>query len=231
MQTSQDKLGLIFEDDQILVRFGQRGVTPDTYKQTYPQYDFLRIRQTHSDICIAASPMAHATEADAHFTALPGSALLIATADCIPLMIHCQQTQRIAAVHAGWRGVENQITVKTLQQLIASGSSENKFSFYFGPHIGSASFDVDEDVCVRLKKSSCNLRDDDYIARRNGKYFIDLQQIVISQIQHICGEKSNIFPSRVDTKTHPDFHSYRRDGQTGERNWSWIVLKIFSDQR
>lgn len=225
MQTSQNNLGLLYENDAVLVCFGQRAATKETFKQTYPHFHFLSIRQTHSDICIPATDVASATEADAHFTGQMHRALLISTADCIPLMVYCKQTHRIAAVHAGWRGVENKLTIKTLEKLIQSGSTNKNFIFFFGPHIGSESFEVDEDVCVRLQKSSYDLAPDDFIQLRNNKYFLNLQRIVASQITSVCGKYAEIHSSGIDTKTDLNFFSYRRERQTGERNLSWIVLK------
>lgn len=226
MQISQNNPhGLVYENDRLIVCFGQRSVTSEAFKQTYPHYRFLSVRQTHSDICIPASEETSATEADAHFTGQKHRALMIATADCIPLMIDCPQTNRVAAVHAGWRGVENKIALKTLEKLIQTGSTDKNFSFFFGPHIGPESFEVDEDVCLRLKKSSYCLSDDEFIQFKNNKYLLDLQKIVISQINSICGNNSEIFLSGIDTKTSLDFYSYRRERQTAGRNLSWIVLK------
>ncbi|MBS9779614.1 MAG: laccase domain-containing protein [Moraxellaceae bacterium] len=54
--------------------------------------------------------------ADALTTKQQGQALAIMTADCVPIMLHCQQTGRIIAIHAGWQGLANGIISKSVKQ-------------------------------------------------------------------------------------------------------------------
>ena len=210
-----------FQSQNVLVCFGGVQDSLEKIKNEFVGAQFKRIKQTHSDITVEASD--NIIEADAHFTYKTNEALLIATADCIPIMIYCQQTHRAAAVHAGWRGVENKITEKTLQKLIATGSTDKKFKFWVGPHILQQSFEVDADVFQLLSESQYGLQQSEFAEFKNKKYFINLKKIVESQIQNVLGTAPDIVFSNIDTKLAADYYSYRRD-QTTKRNLSFIGL-------
>lgn len=195
---------------------------------------FKKIKQTHSSILVEVNGMPtekltdkvpdNLIEADAHYTAKPNVALLIATADCLPIMIYCQQTQRVAALHAGWRGVENKITEKTLKKLIATGSTNKNFKFWVGPHIMQKSFEVDSAVQILLTSAQHGLRTDDFSISKNNKYYIDLKKIVYSQIQHALALTPDTVFVDIDTKIDTNYYSYRREQSTQKRNLSFICL-------
>lgn len=222
MKFSQNELGFFFKNENCLVFFGNVNATVEKIENFYNDLRFRRIKQTHSDIVIAASEQLN--EADAHYSYEKGHALLIATADCTPLMIYCRQTHRAVAIHAGWRGVENQITLKALQKMIATGSTEKDFEFYFGPHIMKDSFEVSEDVFLQLEKSQFGLDKKDYVSEKNDKFYVDLQKIIFSQIRQVIGKEPNAMTINLDTKTNELFHSYRRGKMTSDRNLSFITV-------
>lgn len=221
MKFSQNELGYYFKDSEILVFFGNATATAEKIESLYSQYKFFRLKQTHSDILVTASD--NVAEGDAHWTDKKNYALRISTADCIPLMVFCKQTKRIMGAHAGWKGVVNQIALKSLAQLINTGSTERDFNFFIGPHIVKNSFEVSEDTFIQLEKSHYGLTRKDYVTEVTPKYFVDLKEIVTSQIDYITGRKNQIYSLDIDTKTNSDFFSYRRGKLTNERNLSFIV--------
>jgi len=163
-------------------------------------------------------------EADAHFSADKKIALLISTADCLPVLIYCSETQRVAAAHAGWKGVANQIVLKTLQKLVETGSVEKKFELWIGPHILQSSFEIDLDVLKHLQASSYNLSQEQYVYEKDSKYYVDLNQVVLSQIAQVSHPDSVVNYIDVDTKTDLNFWSFRRDKDKAGRNLSFISI-------
>jgi YfiH family protein len=225
-QNENNNLGLVVKRAEFVCHFGSTKAEISELKLTYPNFNLLRIRQTHSDIIIEADkPQTQLIEADAHFSAKTNQALIISTADCMPIMIYCPQTHRAAAVHAGWRGVANKITEKTLKTLIETGSTQKNFEIFVGPSILKNSFEIDTDVFNILKQSQYNLKDSDYSEFKNSKYYVDLAKIVSSQINFATENKAQIHFCNINTKTSENFHSYRRGKQSKERNLSFIALK------
>ncbi|MCC2678463.1 MAG: hypothetical protein K0R29_1039 [Pseudobdellovibrio sp.] len=221
MKYFQSDLGFGYRDEKVLIFFGNKKGELAQFENEFPDLKFLRVKQTHSDIFLPAS--SELREADAHWTAEPRKALLIATADCMPLMIHCEQTHRVTAIHAGWRGVANGIIEKTLKQLIYTGSDEKRFRIFCGPSIQQNSFEVDRDVFDQLVAMSRSPQVSSYSVFQNNKYYVNLNKIAQNQIVATSGVMNSVFSS-IDTKTNEDFYSYRRGKLSSERNLSFICL-------
>jgi YfiH family protein len=217
----QNNIGFGYQDSEILVFFGNKNGEHPALEKEFPDFQFLRVKQTHSDIFVEAST--DLKDADAHGTAEKNKALLIATADCMPIMIYCEQTRRAAAVHAGWRGVANGILEKTLNQLIFTGSDLKQFRIFCGPSIQQNSFEVDRDVFDLIKQKSRSSRPESYSYQKNSKFYVNLNQIAQNQIMHTSGCMNSVF-STIDTKTDENYYSYRRGKLRSERNLSFICL-------
>ncbi len=213
---------MISYQNEVLVFFGDSHDSLEKIQTSYPQLKIKKIRQTHSDLIVEASDFP--IEADAHFTSDTNSALLIATADCMPIMVYCSQTRRVAAIHAGWRGIANRITEKTLLQFVATGSSKKEFKIWVGPHILQNSFEIDQEAYDLLLNAKSGLAENEFAYKTNGKHYVALKKILESQIKNVTSTATKLFFLDIDTKTNPDYYSYRRDQKTKERNLSFICL-------
>lgn len=222
MTLFQSEIGFGYKSDKALAFFGNTKATPETLQKEFPQLNFRKLKQVHGDVFLQASGAIQT--ADGHYTSETNEALLIATADCMPIMIYCSKTLRVAAVHAGWRGVENKITEKILKHFVAGGSTPDSFKIFVGPSILQKSFEVDEDVYSRLLASAYNLPSDLCSYAANNKYYVDLNKIVSSQIQHVLGNSNSVTFCDIDTKTDLNFHSYRRGKLAPDRNLSFVCL-------
>lgn len=213
---------MISYQNEVLVFFGGTGDTLESIRAAFPLVQLKKIHQTHSDLVVEASESI--IEADAHYTAEKNSALLIATADCMPIMIYCRQTRRVAAIHAGWRGIANRITEKTLERLITTGSSKKEFQTWVGPHILQNSFEVDQEAYDLLSNAQSGLAENEIAYKVNSKYHVDLKKILESQIRRAAPGTATPLFLDIDTKTNSDYYSYRRDQKTKKRNLSFICL-------
>lgn len=207
----ETELGFCFQGKNHFVFFGKKNCTIEDLKSAYPYYEFRQTRQTHSDLIIESCSTSETKEADAHFTAEENVALIVRTADCIPVFVYADNAETVLAVHAGWRGVENKILLKSLMHL----NINKNLSIYFGPHILQNSFQVDLDVKNKLEPESHQF------FQKDNKFYIDLKSILIKQIQSYT--EFNLESLDIDTVTTSSFNSFRRDKENSGRNLSFIV--------
>lgn len=220
MSFAETDLGYTLEEDGYLLFFGKNTATLEHIKKAYPHISFRTVHQKHTDLCISSFEKSEETVADAHFSDEANVGLLIKTADCLPILGFSKSDHLILAIHAGWRGVENEITKKSI-----AIAKVQEIDVYIGPHILQKSFEVDLDVKEQLEKAylkySKNFDSSVFIEKEN-KFFLDLATIVDQQFKSLkIAYKMHTL--KIDTVTDKRFHSYRRDKQASGRNLSFIA--------
>lgn len=86
-------------------------------------------------------------ECDALITGDPGTALVIFTADCTPILLHDPITGAVGAAHAGWRGTAADIAGKTVRAMMREfGCDPKNIRAAIGPNLGACCFETDRDV-------------------------------------------------------------------------------------
>ena len=227
-------LGSVFEDANITAFFGHRGSDREALSLAFPDYTLSYLKQTHSDIAVSASVVTRSgdpVEADAQFTNERRTALCIRTADCVPVLIYDPASKFIAAIHAGWRGVANQIIVKTGKRLQEEGTSLKSARAFIGPHIGVKSFEVGDDVASELERTFDAVRgysnESTSLVQLPGKdkKHVDLLRIVRAQLSSIGIDRERLLELPIDTVTSAPHESFRRDRERGGRQTSFISLK------
>lgn len=187
-------------------------------------------RQVHGAHVVAATgPDAIASigeqRADAIWSASGELACCVRTADCIPLLLACPTSGRVAAVHAGWRGVVANIAGAAVQELARAGCEPGNLLASLGPHISQAAFEVERAVAESLRHSAPEAR---AVAEwgPNDRMHVSLAALVEAQLLG-CGVRR----ARIDrvgncTFSNPGvFFSYRRDGPGGGQHLSAIVAR------
>lgn len=217
-------LGSVFENENYLCFFGNKTANLDTLKRAYPNLEFWQIHQIHSDICVEASADA-AQKADAHWTSTPEKALLIKTADCIPVLIAAQNPRLVFSIHSGWRGVASKIVSKSLSLLFSKGCERKTLQIFTGPCIQYSSFEVRDDALPKILSSVQKTPVDSFREISPGQYKVDLLKILQQQILEAGLRTDQLMSSAEDTLTNEDFFSYRRDPQSPGRQLSFIALK------
>ena len=176
-------------------------------------------------------------EADA-LLAEPGSgaAVAVRVADCVPVLLADPASGRVAAVHAGWRGVVADVVGAAVRHLGAreSGSSSPReaggFIAAIGPCIGPCCFEVDDAVGAQIARTTAS----SVIARRDeprGKSYVDLRSAVRTQLRAL-GLSDTVIDdvpargragcTRCDARR---FYSHRRDGEASGRLLAVIVAR------
>jgi hypothetical protein len=163
---------------------------------------------------------------DALITRLPDLALVVSTADCLPILIHDPVRRAVAAVHAGWRGTAKRIAARALAAMReAYGTDASDCQAAIGPGIRGCCFEVDTPVtdamAAALPRWEAHAR-----PNRPGRWLLDL-----AEVNRAVLEAAGVRTDRIDdvglcTSCRNDlFFSHRAEkGRTG-RMMNFILLK------
>lgn len=205
-------LGHWLKTDRFLVFFGNKLADLETLQKEFSDYTFCSLKQVHGNTVVNAR--LEKAEADAHLGSQKNFALAIQTADCLPVMMFDPKTSTIAAIHAGWRGVENGVIINTLREIHASPDT----MVFIGPHIMKNSFAVDKDVADLFPEKHVMYNP------LQQKYFVDLDLVARDQMLSLGILEKNIHTIYTNTFSDESYCSYRRQKQKGLRQYSFIVL-------
>ena len=171
-----------------------RGDNPENVRKNYailgealgfdPQKAVLS-RQVHSNIVLPvgegdwgaglyAQPL---PDCDGLVTNTPGTALVVFTADCTPILLWDPVTGAVGAAHAGWRGTASGIAAKTVEAMGACfGSRPEDIRAAIGPNIGACHFETGADV-PRALLEAFGPDMNAFIRPRGEKYYVDLKAV------------------------------------------------------
>ncbi len=200
--------------------FGTVDCTREILNEIYPQFEFRFLKQVHGDHVTESKPGVEI--ADGHWTRQNGVALVIQTADCLPVLFGAEDF--VLAAHAGWRGVEKEILLRAARILKEVAPRLDRI--LIGPHIQASSFEVGHDVAEQLSRRylevspggpSPLIKHDD-----PQKSYVNLSQIAAAQIRSVLGPEVPLEISGECTFSSPLFHSFRREKSQG-RQYSFVV--------
>ncbi|MCL4836531.1 MAG: polyphenol oxidase family protein [Thermoanaerobaculia bacterium] len=171
------------------------------------------LRQLHGAAVVEARAGA-CGEGDALVSGERDLALAVVTADCVPVLVAAGG--RIAAVHAGWRGIVAGVVPAALARL--PGAAAERVA-WLGPAIGPCCFEVEERVADEIAAATSGAV---IVPRADGRRpHVDLWRAVCEQLVDGVGEIRRL--GLCTRCAAAGLHSYRRDGARAGRNLSWIV--------
>lgn len=156
------------------------------------------------------APRTEAFEAtDALVTAIPGLALAVVTADCVPVLMADARAGVVGAAHAGRVGAADGVVLRTLEAMLAAGAAVEDVSVLLGPAVSGANYEVPppmaDDVEARLPGSRTTTA--------RGTPGLDLRAGLARQL-HEAGVAAIDIDPRC-TVADPNLFSHRRDAPTG----------------
>ena len=184
--------------------------------------------QVHSAKAITVTePWRTRPQADAMVTKVPGLALCVLSADCVPVLFADAEAGVIGAAHAGWKGAIAGICEATLDAMEAIGAARAQITAAIGPAIQQASYEVGpefRDTFVGDQEWTDRL----FVAGKEDRSHFDLTGYVEAVLlgQGIAAVEN----LGLDTcALEEDYFSNRRRNHRGEpdygRNGSVIVLE------
>ncbi|UQI30372.1 peptidoglycan editing factor PgeF [Pseudomonas bijieensis] len=167
------------------------------------------LQQVHGIAVVEADPTQVAT-ADASWTDTPGIACAAMTADCLPVLFCNRAGTRVAAAHAGWRGLANGVLEATLDSLAVPA---DEILAWLGPAIGPQAFEVGPEVREAFI-AQLPLASQAFAASPNaGKFLADIYQL--ARLRLAARGVTAVYGGGLCTVTDPRFFSYRRNPRTG----------------
>jgi YfiH family protein len=168
------------------------------------------LHQQHGSRVVEVDDIVQILAADASVARKPNTVCVIMVADCVPVLFADRHGTRVAAAHAGWRGLAGGILENTVEHM---GVEPQEVLAYLGPGIGPEAFEVGADVRNRLLgRDTMNARA--FSPLSNGKWLADLYALARAAL-HRAGV-TQVYGGGMCTFSDPKrFYSYRRDRVTG----------------
>ncbi|MEJ6014235.1 peptidoglycan editing factor PgeF [Corynebacterium sp. H127] len=178
-----------------------------------PQERLVWMEQIHSNnVTVVTGPSADPVEAsDAVVTMQRELALVVLTADCVPLLLSDDHAGVIAAVHAGRMGARNGIVLKTLAAMHDLGAQPQRIHALMGAAASGKNYEVPkamaDDVETKLPGSR--------VRTAKGTWGIDVRAGLVRQL--LSQGVTAIDADPRCTIADESFFSYRREGTTGRQ--------------
>lgn len=188
------------------------------------------LRQVHgcavADIAIDAAARSETAAAgdaectaDAAIATRAGEVCAVMTADCLPLLLCDRQGTRVAAVHAGWRGLAAGVIEAAVGRL---AGPQDELLCWLGPAIGPRAFEVGAEVREHFLAGDTAAAAA-FAPAPAGKWRADLYALARQRLRG-CGVH-RVYGGSLCTHTdRRRFFSFRRDGVTGRMaSLIWLV--------
>lgn len=155
-------------------------------------------------------------ETDALISNVPGLALLLRFADCVPILLYAPQQGAIGLVHAGWQGTLLAIAAKAVRAMEAVyGCRPGDIRAGLGPAIGPCCFQVGPEVVAQVRATFDNADRLLSLPQADGKMNWDLWRTNAQQLEDVGVTQIEI--AGICTQCHRhEWYSHRgENGHTG----------------
>lgn len=144
--------------------------------------------------------------ADASYTDKSDAVCAVLTADCLPLLLASANGEKVAAIHAGWRGLLAGVISNTVNSI---GSTD--LLAWMGPAICADCFEVGKDIrdafVTKYSKFSQAFK-----PHTEGTFLADIYKLTVIELASI-GITRVYGGGFCTVEDNQRFYSYRRDGE------------------
>jgi polyphenol oxidase len=183
--------------------------------------DIAWMRQVHGTRVMYADadwPSRPPEPCDGLFTDVPGLALGVLVADCVPVLLAEPQARLAGAAHAGREGMQSGVVGALVAAMTSAGARPERIHALIGPAICGGCYEVPEEMRAAVSATVPAA----YCRTRAGTPGLDIRAGVEAQLA-ATGVGSVRSDGRC-TKESPELFSYRRDGLTGRfAGLAWLV--------
>ena len=196
------------------------------------KYPLIRLNQIHSNRVVVIENYQQVKRkqrfiGDGLVTNLAGLALLISTADCLPVIYLDQKNGIVAISHNGWRGSWQKISQKVIEAMISLGAEIKEMVIFLGPSIGACCYSINKEREAIFRRDF-PLIVDKIISHHQGISYLNLLLLNYLQLTKMGIKKKQIDFSLFCTQCQEEtFFSYRRQGRKGNRRMVNFVVKKY----
>ncbi len=202
-------------DDLLAVQINRRLLNSELRLPQEPYW----LTQVHGTAVVPISGSEELKEADASISFNPGEVCVVLTADCLPILLCDEKGTRIAAIHAGWRGLAAGVIEAAVERLACLPST---VMAWLGPAIGPDAFEVGEDVLEIFKNTHTDIQKA-FKSINPSKWKADIYTIAKLRLEALG--VTRIFGGHFCTYTeHDRFYSARRAAQMGSQTGRMATL-------
>lgn len=217
--------------------FTEKDFPPHLLEETFQPDRMVELKQIHSNEVWLSSQVrvgveGGITRGDAIILDQKNTMAVIKTADCTPLFIWSGEGEPVGAVvHAGWRGLQQDIERIALEKLkeVSPQTSPDKLCAFLGPAIEAGCYEVGKELYESFSGKS--YRDDIFLPHSaEGKMLMDVRKGVHLSLIEAGIPADHITESPLCTFCETDrFPSYRRESHIDGRIFNFMVILASTD--
>jgi len=198
----------------------------NSLKKEFNGKDVIYLKQIHSDKILKYTcngKNIKDEEGDAIITNEKNVIIGVFTADCVPVILIDEEKEVIAAIHSGWKGTFESITLKTIEKMKSEFNiNEVDIKAYIGPHIKKCCYEVSEELKLKFIEKKTTMSEEELFNKNN----LDLEACIISDLKKAGVKDYNINSLNLCTYCSDDIklHSYRKSQGSYGRMFSSIML-------
>lgn len=169
------------------------------------------MNQVHGDKVVRVDgPLQSAVdETDALVTTTPRLALVVVTADCVPVLMADSRAGVVAAVHAGRVGAQKGVVARAVEAMCDAGAHTEDISILLGPAVSGRNYEVPAAMADEVEAALPGSR----TTTSRGTPGLDLRAGIARQITDLGITAIDVDPRcTVDDR---NLFSHRRDAPTG----------------
>src|SRR5690625_3433333 len=172
------------------------------------------MNQVHGDRVVVVDGPQRATVGseegtDALITGVPRLAVVVVTADCVPVLMADARAGVVAAVHAGRVGAQRGVVARAVEGMLSAGAQVADISVLLGPAISGPHYEVPATMADEVEAALPGSR----TRTAAGTPGLDLRAGIARQLTELGVEAIDVDPRC--TAADPSLFSHRRDGRTG----------------
>lgn len=189
--------------------------------------DIIYLKQIHSDKILRYEKDKKSIkdeEGDAIITNEKNVIIGVFTADCVPIILVDEKNGVIAAIHSGWRGTFESITLKTIKKMKDEFNiDEANIRAYIGPHIRKCCYEVSEELKSNFIEKKKNISEAELFDGRK----LNLEACIIDDLRCAGVKECNINSINLCTYCTDTIklHSYRKSQGSYGRMFAFIMLR------